>query len=84
MGIYNHKDYGHDIVSKRTKEEERENAAKIQKKEDITLGVRRKGWKTPYGFGDFTDYVTYDEACEHMRVLAQKYFPEDFKHENQD
>lgn len=31
---------------------------------------KRKGWATPYGFGDFTDPVTYEEACEQMKKIA--------------
>lgn len=33
--------------------------------------VKRRGWVTPYGFGDFTEAVTYDEACEMMKPLAE-------------
>lgn len=31
---------------------------------------RRKGWATPYGFGDWTHPITYEEACEQMKALA--------------
>lgn len=31
---------------------------------------KRKGWATPYGFGDFTNPVTYAEACEQMKKVA--------------
>lgn len=43
--------------------------------------VKRKGWRTPYGFIDFTKPVTYEEACAAMegpykqfqeRIAAEK------------
>lgn len=36
---------------------------------------RRRGWATPYGFGDFTHPVTYEEACEQMVLLLEKAKP---------
>jgi len=35
---------------------------------------KRKGWATPYGFGDFTDPITYDEACMMMKEMTNKMF----------
>lgn len=34
---------------------------------------KRKGWATPFGFGDFTDPVTYDEACELMKKMTASF-----------
>lgn len=34
---------------------------------------RSKGWRTPYGFGDFTTPVTYDEACEIMKPIYENF-----------
>lgn len=82
MTIYNYKDAGHDIVSKRSLQDEREHAHKLKINKEIECGVRRKGWKTPYGFGDFSDHITYEEACEHMKIMQKKFFPELFKDEN--
>lgn len=31
---------------------------------------KRKGWVTPYGFGDWKDPITYEEACEQMKALS--------------
>lgn len=31
---------------------------------------KRKGWGTPYGFGDFKEPVTYEEACEIMETIT--------------
>lgn len=28
---------------------------------------KQKGWATPYGFADFCEPVTYDEACKQMK-----------------
>lgn len=33
---------------------------------------KRKGWATPYGFGDFTHPVTYQEACEQIKVINER------------
>lgn len=32
--------------------------------------VKRKGWATPYGFGDWKEPVTYEEACEQMKKMV--------------
>lgn len=37
---------------------------------DDPKNVKRKGWATPYGFGDWTHPITYDEACEQMKAIA--------------
>lgn len=29
----------------------------------------RKGWATPYGFGDWAEPISYEEACERMRTM---------------
>lgn len=35
-------------------------------------GVPRSyGWATPYGFGDFTEPVIYEEACERMKQMRE-------------
>lgn len=31
---------------------------------------KRKGWATPYGFGDWTHPITYAEACEQMKKVS--------------
>lgn len=31
--------------------------------------VKRKGWATPYGFGDWSEPISYEEACERMRTM---------------
>lgn len=31
---------------------------------------KRKGWATPYGFGDWSYPITYEDACERMKALA--------------
>lgn len=33
---------------------------------------KSKGWATPYGFADFREPVTYEHACEFMKLMAQK------------
>lgn len=33
---------------------------------------RRKGWATPYGFGDWTYPITYEEACEQMKKFSEE------------
>lgn len=32
---------------------------------------KRRGWCTPYGFGDWKEPITYEEACEQMAVINQ-------------
>ena len=32
--------------------------------------MKRKGWVTPYGFGDFTEPVTYEDACRMMEKFG--------------
>ena len=34
---------------------------------------KQKGWLTPYGFSDFSYPVTYEQACEAMKVLSDQY-----------
>lgn len=34
---------------------------------------RRKGWMTPYGFGDWREPVTYQEACDEMKKVSQMF-----------
>lgn len=36
---------------------------------DDPKNIKRKGWATPYGFGDWTHPITYDEACEQMKAV---------------
>lgn len=38
----------------------------------IEEASKRKGWVTPYGFADFTHPVSYEEACEKMKAVADK------------
>lgn len=32
--------------------------------------VKRKGWATPYGFGDWKEPIAYEEACEQMKKMV--------------
>lgn len=40
---------------------------------DNPQNMKRKGWATPYGFGDFKEPVTYDEACESMQAIHEMF-----------
>ncbi len=31
---------------------------------------KRKGWCTPFGFGDWKEPITYEEACKQMQAMA--------------
>ena len=31
---------------------------------------KQRGWATPFGFGDFTEPVTYEDACMKMKEIA--------------
>lgn len=31
--------------------------------------IKRKGWMTPYGFADFKEPVTYEEACNTLKAV---------------
>lgn len=44
-----------------------------KKKVEPETGLKRKGWRTPYGFGDFTVPVTYEEACAEMEGIYQRF-----------
>jgi len=35
-----------------------------------------KGWRTPYGFGDFAIPVTYQEACDLMKPIFEHFIKE--------
>lgn len=35
---------------------------------------KQKGWATPHGFVDCRDAVSYEEACEIMKTLADGLF----------
>lgn len=62
MGIYSHKQH---IESRQYKE------AMAEKTKGAPVS---KGWRTPYGFADFTEPVTYEEACAAMKGMAEKFF----------
>jgi hypothetical protein len=34
---------------------------------------KSRGWRTPYGFGDWTIPITYDEACKQMKEMTEKF-----------
>lgn len=34
--------------------------------------IKRKGWVTPYGFGDWQYPVSYEYACEQMKSMTEK------------
>lgn len=34
---------------------------------------KRRGWRTPYGFIDFSKPVTYEEACEAMKEPYERF-----------
>lgn len=36
---------------------------------------KRKGWATPYGFGDWDHPITYEQACEEMKAMAATMWP---------
>lgn len=44
---------------------------------------KAKGWRTPFGFGDFTEPVTYAEACEGMKELSKKFFKPNLEKEDE-
>ncbi len=58
MGIYNHKKH---------QETEKYKTAIIDKEKDGV--IKRKGWRTPYGFIDFKKPVTYEEACAELELI---------------
>lgn len=33
--------------------------------------IRKKGWATPYGFGDWKEPITYEDACEQMKAMVE-------------
>ena len=35
---------------------------------------KRKGWVTPHGFADYTEPVTYKQACEDMEKITKDLF----------
>lgn len=37
---------------------------------------RSKGWATPYGFGDWSEPITYEEACVQMKAMTEQMWPE--------
>jgi hypothetical protein len=37
---------------------------------------KSKGWRTPYGFGDFTTPITYQEACDLMKPIYENFMKE--------
>lgn len=43
---------------------------------------KQKGWRTPYGFCDFTKPVTYEEACAFMKQQSDLLFNPGEKHEH--
>ena len=36
--------------------------------------LKRKGWATPYGFGDWTSPITYEQACKEMKKMSAEMF----------
>lgn len=43
----------------------------VMHKGEAMQELKRKGWATPYGFVDFKEPVTYEEACELSKVLGE-------------
>lgn len=37
---------------------------------DDWMTPRRKGWATPYGFCDWKEPITYEDACKQMQAMA--------------
>lgn len=35
---------------------------------------KRKGWATPYGFGDWAEPITHREAVERMKEMAAQFW----------
>ena len=33
--------------------------------------MKRKGWMTPHGFGDWDRPITYEQACAEMKAMAE-------------
>lgn len=62
MGIYSH--------AKHTESQQYKNAMR-QKNSAEPLS---KGWRTPYGFSDYTEPVTYEQACADMKAMSEKFF----------
>lgn len=61
MGIYNHNQH------KQSRQYQQAMAEKDGGE------PKRKGWRTPYGFGDFTTPVTYQEACDLMKPIYENF-----------
>ena len=64
MGIYSHKKHKQ---SRQYKQAMAKNDGGEQKS---------KGWRTPYGFGDFVEPVTYQEACDLMKPIYENFMKE--------
>lgn len=64
MGIYNH--------------EEHKKSRQYQDAMNRKQGgePKSKGWRTPYGFGDFVEPITYQEACELMKPIYENFIKE--------
>ena len=35
---------------------------------------KSRGWATPYGFGDWTTPITYEQACVEMQQMSKHLF----------
>lgn len=64
MGIYSHSKH---------KETDKFKRAMAEKEKGAPVS---KGWRTPYGFGDFAEPVTYEEACKLMKPIYENLFKE--------
>lgn len=58
MGIYSHKEHQQSARYKK---------AMLEKEKGAPVA---KGWRTPHGFIDFIEPVTYDEACKEMEKIC--------------
>lgn len=61
MGIYNHKQH---MESRQYKEATQNQSGEF----------KAKGWSTPYGFADYQEPVTYEQACADMKALQEQFF----------
>jgi len=61
MGIYSHKEH---VKSRKYQ---------AATKKEQTGEPKSKGWRTPYGFGDFAEPITYQEACDLMKQLYENF-----------
>lgn len=60
MGIYNHREHMKTRQYQKATEKDQSGEQKL------------KGWLTPYGFCDFAEPVTYQEACHLIELIKER------------